>query len=33
MEDYRNRNNNFIVHIQLLTEALKYWRYYRKLKQ
>jgi hypothetical protein len=33
MEDYRQYDNNFVVHMNLLIIALKYWRSIRKAEE
>jgi hypothetical protein len=33
MEDYKQYDNSFLVHMNLLIVALKYWRFFRKNEQ
>lgn len=33
MEDYKQYDNAFLIHMNLLTVALKYWRGIRKIQQ
>ena len=32
MEDYKNRDPDFTIQINLITDVLRYWRYFRKNK-
>lgn len=32
MEDYKNRDPDFVIQINLITDVLRYWRNFRKNK-